>query len=84
MFKKKATVVALSALSKFASSFYANNINIRVNYEGNMINKTFLSINDKNRLLIQKNRINFNENDANKVSFNIEGNGTALFQVKNN
>jgi hypothetical protein len=74
-------VVALSALSKFASSFYSNNINMKVNYDGDMINKTSLSINDKNRLLIQKTKVNFNEKDANKVSFNIEGNGTALFQV---
>lgn len=74
-------MVALSALSKFASSFYSNNINMKVNYDGDMINKTSLSINDKNRLLIQKTRVNFNEKGANKVSFNIEGNGTALFQV---
>jgi len=74
-------VVALSALSKFASSFYSNNINMKVNYDGDMINKTSLSINDKNRLLIQKTKVNFNEKEANKVSFNIEGNGTALFQV---
>ncbi len=74
-------MVALSALSKFASSFYSNNINMKVNYDGDMINKTSLSINDKNRLLIQKTKVNFNEKDANKVSFNIEGNGTALFQV---
>ncbi len=74
-------MVALSALSKFASSFYSNNINMKVNYDGDMINKTSLSINDKNRLLIQKTKVNFNEKEANKVSFNIEGNGTALFQV---
>ena len=54
---------------------------MKVNYDGDMINKTSLSINDKNRLLIQKTKVNFNEKDANKVSFNIEGNGTALFQV---
>ena len=64
-------MVALSALSKFASSFYSNNINMKVNYDGDMINKTSLSINDKNRLLIQKTKVNFNEKDANKVSFNI-------------
>lgn len=45
-------------------------------------NTTVWSINERNRLLIQKKRINFDENKLNKINFNIEGNGTGLFQVK--
>ena len=75
------TVIALSALSKFATSFYVKKINMKVNYEGENINQTTLIISEKNRLLIQRAKINLIENDLNKVNFNIEGNGTALFQV---
>ena len=45
-------------------------------------NTTVWNINERNRLLIQKKKINFDENKLNKINFNIEGNGTGLFQVK--
>jgi len=56
-------------------------INMKVNYEGENINQTTLIISEKNRLLIQRTKINLIENDLNKIHFNIEGNGTALFQA---
>ncbi len=45
-------------------------------------NTTVWNINERNRLLIQKKRINFDEKQLNKINFKIEGNGTGLFQVK--
>lgn len=75
-------MVALSALSKFASSFYTEKINMEISYDYLNNNQTTLQINEKNRLLLQKKKmITFSDNEINKVNFNIKGYGTALFQV---
>ena len=55
---------------------------MEISYDYLNSNQTTLQINEKNRLLIQKNKmITFSENEINKVDFNIKGYGTALFQV---
>jgi hypothetical protein len=71
----------LDALSQFASTIYSKNINLKINYNFNS-NKNTLFINDKNRLLVQKIKLDkLKENDENSFSFDIEGEGTALVQV---
>lgn len=76
------TVVALSALSKFASSFYSKAASMQVSFDFSNNNTTFLQINNKNRLLVQKRKlVDFKENDLNRVNFTLRGQGTSLFQV---
>lgn len=73
----------MDALSQFASTFYSKNINLKVNYNFNS-NKNTLFINDKNRLLVQKVKLDkLKENEENSFTFDIEGEGTALVQVNN-
>lgn len=75
------TVVALDALSEFARISYAKNINLKMAYYLNA-EKNILFLNDLNRLLQRKIKLNkFKESSNNLLNFEIEGTGTALVQV---
>jgi hypothetical protein len=75
------TVVALDALAEFASISYAKKINLKMSYYFNSA-KNVVFVNDLNRLLVQKIRLDrFRESGNNSFNFEIEGSGTALIQV---
>lgn len=75
------TVVALEALSKFASATYAKNMNLRITYNFNTY-KNLVYVNDVNRLLVQKTKLDrFNELEQNNFKFGVEGFGTVLVQL---
>lgn len=82
------TVVALDALARFSSAFYAKNINMRVSYsistnsEKKTSNTSLITINQRNRLLVQKIKLDgISETEANQIELHIEGQGTSLVQV---
>ena len=76
------TVVALDALSTFASVFYMKDISLKLNYEFNEA-RALLSIDNDNRLLVQKLKLYNLENSGivNKLNFDVQGYGSALVQV---
>ena len=83
----KDTVVALDALSKFASVFHSKKINLRVNYSVNNILAKTVTINQQNRLLLQKIKLNsLFENKTNILNVSVNGSGSGLvqFSVKYN
>ena len=83
----KDTVVALDALSKFASVFYSKKINLRINYSVNDILAKTVTMNQQNRLLLQKIKLNLLfENKTNKFNVSVNGSGSGLvqFSVKYN
>ncbi len=73
------TVVALDALSKFASAFYMKDISLKMEYEFNEA-RSALSISNDNRLLVQKFKLN-SLGAVNRLNFDAEGYGSALVQV---
>lgn len=78
------TVIALEALSKFATRFYTSKINMKGAYQFNDIENQFI-IDDSNRLLNQKVKLDtFSPAGTNQVTFSVSGYGTALLQVRLN
>ena len=76
------TVVALEALSKFATRFYTSKISMKGAYQFNDIENLF-SIDDTNRLLNQKVKLDtLSLAGTNQVTFSVSGYGTALLQVR--
>lgn len=76
------TVIALEALSKFATRFYTSKISMKGAYQFNDIENQF-SIDDTNRLLNQKVKLDtFSPEGTNQVTFSVSGYGTALLQVR--
>jgi hypothetical protein len=75
-------VIALEALSEFSKKLYSKDIQIKVTYTVNG-QRDYLFVNNKNRLLLQEIKLNnnFKENGDNSVHFEMEGSGTALFQL---
>ena len=74
--------MALDALAQFASTFYTKNINMKIEYKFNSEINTTL-IDESNKFLIQKHKLNkLKENGRNSFTFDIEGEGCALVQVK--
>ena len=83
----KDTVVALDALSKCASVLHSKKINLRVNYSVNNILAKTVTINQQNRLLLQKIKLNsLFENKTNILNVSVNGSGSGLvqFSVKYN
>ena len=75
------TVVALEALSKFASLFYAKDINLNISFNLNS-NRTSFVIDGNNRLAVKKIRLDTsNQEPTTQLSFDVKGYGTALIQV---
>lgn len=75
------TVVALEALSKFASVSYAKNVNLRLEYKLNSNEQTYF-VNGYNRLTsYTKKLIDFKENGPNSFDFKLEGFGTVLVEL---
>ena len=71
--------MALDALSKFSSLFYSKYVNLDIKFGQN---KKILSINAKNRLLIQSFKMeNMKENQTNTMNIDIEGYGTGMVQL---
>lgn len=75
------TVVALEALSKFASLSFSKNMNLRLDYTFNSHKQSYY-INNFNRLTsYMKKMDNFKENESNKFTFDLTGYGTALVEL---
>lgn len=75
------TVLALEALSKFASLSYAKDIHLKLDYEINSQSQSYF-VNNKNRLISYTKKLdNFKENDNNKFSFGLKGYGTVLIEL---
>ncbi len=76
------TVVALDALSTFASVFYMSDINLKLDYRFNE-ESAAISIDNNNRLLVQKLKLYNLEKPGivNRLSFDVQGYGSALVQV---
>lgn len=78
------TVVAIDALAEFASSTYVKNTSLDLTYYFNGV-KNLIRINDLNRLLLRKIRLDkFSERADNVLSFEVKGTGVALVQVESN
>ena len=74
-------MIALEALSKFASVFYTKSIDINISYFYNKIINN-LTINENNRLLVQEIKLDdFKDNELNQFYFDIKGYGTVLIQL---
>ena len=75
------TVVALEALSKFASVSYSKKIYWKLEYEINSQQQVYY-VNNINRLISYSKKLdNFNEDDVNKFSFGLTGYGTILIEL---
>jgi len=73
--------VALDALSKFASLFYAKDINLDISFNLNSNKSTFV-IDTTNRLAVKKIKLdNLSQEPTTELSFDVKGYGTALVQV---
>lgn len=79
------TVVALDALAEFARLTYVNNIGLKLSYYYNYNNnapRSFLFINENNRLLLQKTTLDkFAKAGRNSLNFEVDGIGSVLVQV---
>ena len=80
---KKDTVVALDALSKFASLYHAKRISLKVLYSLNQASTSkSLSVAQNNRLLLQKVKLQpIFENKTNTFTVNVTGSGSGLVQL---
>ena len=84
------TVIALDALAKFSAASFSRNSSLKVIYSirsslassGPSDSPNVVYINDRNRLLVQKVKLDkVAETGLNVVEFRIEGQGTSLVQV---
>lgn len=74
-------MVALDALSKFASVYYSKRISLRISHSVNGAAKSTLSIGPTNRLLLQSLKLNpLYENQTNSFNVGINGSGSGLVQ----
>ena len=75
------TVIALEALSKFATGFYTSKISMKGVTRFNGVENVF-GVDDTNRLLNQKVKLDsFSPIGTNEVTFSVSGYGTVLLQV---
>ena len=75
------TVVALEALSKFASVSYAKNVNLKLEYNLNSNEYTYF-VNGYNRLTSYTKKLtDFKEKSSNSFNFKLEGFGTVLVEL---
>lgn len=75
------TVIALEALSKFATRFYTDTVNLNMEWTTNLQSPKTTRIYSKNRLLLQKFKLFPRRKNNNIISYNLTGTGNALVQV---
>ncbi|CAF0775839.1 unnamed protein product [Brachionus calyciflorus] len=75
------TVVALEALTKFASLSFSKNVNLRLDYNLNGQKQSYF-INNFNRLTAYSKKLDqFKEGEENVLSFDLNGYGTVLVEI---